>query len=55
MSKKLTMQASWYEKQGTAKDVIQYGEMSIPDLNAGEVLVKIYASGVNPSDTKVRE
>ena len=48
------MQASWYEKQGEAKDVIQYGEMPVPDLKADEVLVKIYASAVNPSDTKSR-
>ena len=49
------MQAAWYEKQGKAKDVIQYGEMPVPDPKAGEVLVKIYASAVNPSDTKTRE
>ncbi len=48
------MQAAWYEKQGAAKDVINYGEMPIPSPEAGEVLVKIYASGVNPSDTKSR-
>ncbi|MGL5832058.1 MAG: NADPH:quinone reductase, partial [Waterburya sp.] len=35
--------------------VIKYGEMPIPELKAGEVLVKIHASGVNPSDTKTRE
>ena len=48
------MQAAWYEIQGKAKDVIKYGEISVPELNDGEVLVRIYASGVNPSDTKVR-
>lgn len=49
-----TMQAALYEKQGAAKDVIQYGEMLVPNPGAGEVRVKIYASGVNPSDTKSR-
>ena len=53
MSEQL-MQAAWYEKQGVAQDVIQYGEMPIPEPGAGEVRVKIHASGVNPSDTKTR-
>ena len=48
------MQAAWYERQGKAKDVIQYGEMPVPNLEADEVLVKIYISAVNPSDTKTR-
>lgn len=55
MTQKQLMRAAWYEKQGTAKDVVKYGEMPLPDLKANEILVKIYASGVNPSDTKVRE
>lgn len=49
-----TMQAAWYEKQGAAKDVMQYGEMPVPEPGSGEVRVKIHASGVNPSDTKTR-
>ena len=48
------MQAAWYEKQGKAKDVINYGKMPIPSPDAGEVLVRVDASGVNPSDTKSR-
>lgn len=48
------MQAAWYEKQGKAKDVIEHGEMPIFTPKAGEVLVKIHVSGVNPSDTKTR-
>ncbi|MGK7949505.1 MAG: NADPH:quinone reductase [Xenococcaceae cyanobacterium] len=54
MSEKQLMQAAWYEQQGAAQEVIQYGEMPIPQPGAGEVKVKIFASGVNPSDTKVR-
>ncbi|AFY57239.1 Zn-dependent oxidoreductase, NADPH:quinone reductase [Rivularia sp. PCC 7116] len=53
MTKKL-MQAAYYEKQGAAKNVIQYQQMPIPQPGAGEVRVKIHASGVNPSDTKSR-
>jgi hypothetical protein len=49
-----SMRAAWYEKQGGARDVIQYGEMSVPEPSPGEVRVRVHASGVNPSDTKVR-
>ena len=51
---KQTMQAAWYEQQGAAREVIQYGEMQIPKPGVNEVRVKVYASGVNPSDTKSR-
>lgn len=54
METKKSMLAAWYEKQGAARDVIQYGEMPLPDPGAGEVRVRVHASGVNPSDTKVR-
>ena len=49
-----TMQAAWYEKQGAAQDVIQFGEMPVSNPGTGEVRVKLHASGVNPSDTKTR-
>ncbi len=49
-----SMRAAWYEKQGDARDVIQYGEMSVPEPSPGEVRVRVHTSGVNPSDTKVR-
>ncbi len=48
------MHATWYEKQGSARDVIQCGEMPVPESSFGEVRVKVHASGVNPSDTKGR-
>lgn len=54
MREEKSMQAAWYEEQGAAQEVIKYGEMSIPQPGAGEVRVKVFASGVNPSDTKVR-
>ncbi|MEL6165430.1 MAG: NADPH:quinone reductase [Cyanobacteria bacterium J06628_3] len=53
MTQKL-MQAAYYEKQGAAKEVINYQQVPIPEPGSGEVRVKIYASGVNPSDTKSR-
>ncbi len=48
------MKAAWYEQKGPAREVLQVGEMPAPEPAAGEVLVRIRASGVNPSDTKGR-
>ncbi len=48
------MKAAWYEKIGDAKDVFNIGEVDTPKPGAGEVLVKVRASGVNPSDVKQR-
>ena len=49
------MKAIWYEKLGTASDVLQYGDMPHPEPAAGEVRVKIAVSGVNPIDVKRRQ
>lgn len=48
------MKAAWYEKNGEAKDVLVVGEMETPKPEAGEVLVRLATSGVNPSDVKSR-
>jgi NADPH2:quinone reductase len=48
------MLAAWYETNGTARDVMRVGEMPDPEPAAGEVRVRIEASGVNPSDVKTR-
>ncbi len=48
------MKAVWFEKTGDASDVLTVGEQSVADPQAGEVRVRIYASGVNPSDVKTR-
>jgi NADPH2:quinone reductase len=45
------MRAAWYERQGPAADVLQVGERERPEPGAGEVRVRIHASGINPSDT----
>lgn len=47
------MKAVWYEKNGPS-DVLQYGELPTPTPGPGEVLVRVAASGVNPSDWKTR-
>jgi NADPH:quinone reductase len=49
------MKAAWYEKQGPARDVLVVGEMDDPEPGAGEVCIRVAASGVNPGDVKKRE
>ena len=49
------MHAAWYEKNGAAKDVLQVGTLPDPEPQAGEVRVRLLASGVNPSDVKSRQ
>src|SRR5919199_463538 len=48
------MKAVWYERNGPAGEVLQCGEIPDPVPGAGEVLVRVHASGVNPSDWKTR-
>lgn len=48
------MKAGWFEKFGAAEDVIHVGEQPKPAVGVGQVLVKLAASGVNPSDVKKR-
>ena len=50
----MMMKSVWYASQGDARDVLQFGEREIPEPNAGEVRVRLYASTVNPSDVKKR-
>ncbi len=48
------MKAVWYEKQGEARDVLQYGDRAMPEPERGEVRVRLHTSAVNPSDVKKR-
>jgi NADPH2:quinone reductase len=48
------MRAAYYEKLGPAKDILEVGDVPKPAPQAGEVLVRVHASGVNPSDVKMR-
>ena len=48
------MRTVWYEANGAAEDVLVSGEMPVPVPGADEVLVRLHASGVNPSDVKTR-
>jgi NADPH2:quinone reductase len=49
------MRAAWYETNGSARDVLEVGEMPKPSAGPGEVRVRLHASGINPYDVKVRE
>jgi NADPH2:quinone reductase len=48
------VRAIWYETQGAAGDVLTLGERPEPVPGPGEVAVTVQASGVNPSDVKMR-
>lgn len=49
------MRAAFYERNGSARDVLRIGEIDTPRPGPGEVRVRLAASGVNPSDVKARE
>lgn len=49
------MKAAWYEKQGPAREVLVVGDMPDPIPGAGEVRIRVGASGINPGDIKKRE
>lgn len=44
------MRAVWYERTGPADEVLIVGEKPTPHAQAGEVRVRLMASGVNPAD-----
>lgn len=48
------MEAVWFERCGPAAQVLAVGTLPRPEPEAGEVLVRVMASGVNPSDVKQR-
>jgi NADPH:quinone reductase len=52
--KQTSMRAGWYERSGPADEVITVSEMPIPQPGPGEVLVRLHASGISPSDYKKR-
>ena len=48
------MRAAVYRGTGAARDVLHVEEVRRPDPGPGEVLVRVHASGVNPTDVKTR-
>src|SRR5476649_530224 len=49
------VRAAYYEKNGSAREVLRVGEVATAQAGPGEVRVKLAASGVNPSDVKSRQ
>jgi NADPH2:quinone reductase len=49
------LRAVYYERNGTAREVLRIGEVETPRPGPGEVRVKLVTSGVNPSDVKSRQ
>jgi len=48
------MKAALYRSTGKAADVLRVEEIPRPEPGPGEVLVRVYASGINPTDYKAR-
>jgi NADPH2:quinone reductase len=48
------VKAAWYDEQGAPADVFRVGALPDPAPGAGEVKVRVHASGVNPTDTYTR-
>lgn len=48
------MRAIYYDRLGPADEVLTLGEIPDPSPAAGEVLVRIHMSGINPTDLKAR-
>ena len=50
-----TMLAAAWDRNGPARDVLRLIELPKPEPKAGEVRIRIHASGVNPVDVKQRK
>ena len=48
------MKAGWYKSFGPASEVLVLGQLPVPKIEPGQILVRMETSGVNPSDTKKR-
>lgn len=48
------MRAAFFEQFGPARAVLQVGEIDTPVAGPGQVLIRLHASGINPSDVKKR-
>jgi NADPH2:quinone reductase len=49
------MRAAYYERNGTAREVLRVDDVETGSAGPGEVRVKLATSGVNPSDVKSRQ
>ena len=51
----LAYASGYYEHNGSAREVLQVGDVPTPRPGPGDVRVKLVTSGVNPSDVKSRQ
>jgi NADPH:quinone reductase len=49
------MRAAFYERNGSAREVLRVSEVDTSQAGPGEVRVKLATSGINPSDVKSRQ
>ena len=49
------MKASWYERQGSAREVLEVGRMDDLEPAADEIRIRVVMSGVHPGDVKKRD
>jgi NADPH2:quinone reductase len=49
------MIAAWYDRQGSAAEVLQVSELPAAEPGPGEVRVRLTVSGANPGDIKKRQ
>lgn len=48
------MRAIWYDRTGPAREVLEHGVLPTPQPGHGQALIRVRASGVNPSDVGMR-
>ena len=48
------MRIGFYKEKGDARDVLRVKTVHQPEPQAGEVLIRLHYSGINPSDVKMR-
>jgi NADPH2:quinone reductase len=48
------LRAAWYDRTGAAAEVLEVGDLPLPEPGPGEVRLRVIASGLNPTDVKAR-
>ena len=49
------LQKAWFYNEYGSIDVLQFGEIPVPKPGPGQLLVKVQAAALNPSDVRRRE
>jgi NADPH2:quinone reductase len=48
------MKVGLYREKGDARSVLRIEEIALPEMGDDDVLIRLHASGINPSDVKMR-